>query len=190
MHKIITPRFAALKYCIIALSLTSCNIRSYDESDTIRNGLIIAGIGAAAYCSGYFQKTKRAKGHTVQQATDQLSIAVPGSGRWHALSYLSQGSLVISGALALTGTLLVIPFYKNWLDYPDSSEAQEPLIATCFLNGLFYSAAALSYEAKKIADYKIEKFKEEYILANPETYKEQLCKNKDFVVAQNEIVSF
>ena len=190
MHKIITTRFAAVKYCIIALSLISCNIRSYDESDTIRNGLIIAGIGVAAYCSGYLQKTKRTKGHTVQQATDELAIAVPGSGRWHALSYFSQGSLIISGALALTTTLAAIHNYKIWLYYPQTSLTTEPLKIACFLNGLCYSTAALSYGVKKLADYKIEKFKEEYILANPESYKEQLCKNKDFVVAQNEIVSF
>ena len=187
MHKTIR---VLLNYLMLTLCITSLNIHSYGESHALRNGLIVAGISIAAYCSGYLQKIKRAKGHEVQKATDDISIAIPGTGRWQALSLASQGSLFIFCTLGSVSTLLGISAYRNWLNHPNKSRRQESLSDICLLSSLFYSTTALSYGAKKAADYKIKKFKEEYIQANPETYKEQLCKNRDFVAAQNEVLSF
>ena len=73
---------------------------------------------------------------------------------------------------------------------PDSFRRQQRFFFSCLLSGLCYTTAAISYNVKKGADYKIKTFKEEYIQANPEAYKEQLLKNKDFVIAQNEIQNF
>ena len=185
--------------CLFLISAQSFNSHANLEINNTTTAVII-GItsiaGITAYISGAQKRALRTKGHQVGKPTEKIIPYTPGTTRWNTLHTAAQTSAIITGLLALGTSLSAISkcyemliYGPNGGDYNNPYRDMESITAVSFFCTALFSASTIaSYYIQKYAATRSKKFTQEFIVANPEAYKAQIAKNKDFIAHKDQLI--
>ena len=170
------------------------NFIAYGDFEIEDKALVaVAGItslvGVAALISGVQKKALRAKGHQLHKPTDQIAPYTPGTNRWNNLHTATKISTVVTGLLALGTTLNGLSScYGLLINSYDLDNVKNSIGVSFILSPIFCASSLATYYIQKYAAMRSKKFTEEYSAANPETYKEQIARNKAYVAEKDAIL--